>query len=122
VEDHCAPHQLPSTQAPTLPYGGVSLVAQATGLSRTTIYAGMRELEKGRRKVLPAKRSRRPGGGRKSLTFHNPDLLQALEKLVEPTTRGDPESPLRRPPRQSYPLDCGRRWNWRKPDGLHLAV
>ena len=58
----------------------------------------MRELEKGRRKVLPAKRSRRPGGGRKSLTFHNPDLLQALEKLVEPTTRGDPESPLRRPP------------------------
>ena len=84
-----------AAEARSLPYGGVSLVAQATGLSRTTIHAGMRELEKGRRKPLPAGRSRRPGGGRKPLTFHNPDLLQALEKLLEPSTRGDPESPLR---------------------------
>jgi enamine deaminase RidA (YjgF/YER057c/UK114 family) len=42
-----------------------------------------------------AGRSRRPGGGRKPLTFHDPDLLQALEGLVKPSTRGDPESPLR---------------------------
>jgi transposase len=84
-----------AAEARSLPYGGISLVAQATGLSRTTIHAGLRELEKGRRKTLPPGRSRRAGGGRKPLTFHNPDLLQALEKLVEPTTRGDPESPLR---------------------------
>ena len=84
-----------AAEAKSLPYGGISLVAQATGLSRTTIHAGLRELEKSQRKPLPAGRSRRAGGGRKPLTFHNPDLLQALEKLVEPTTRGDPESPLR---------------------------
>ncbi|HEV3039785.1 MAG TPA: ISAzo13 family transposase [Candidatus Angelobacter sp.] len=84
-----------AAEANSLPYGGVSLVAQATGLSRTTIHAGMRELQAGRRQPLDAGRSRKTGGGRKPLTFHNPDLLQALEKLVEPTTRGDPESPLR---------------------------
>jgi len=84
-----------AAEARSLPYGGISLVAQATGLSRTTIHAGILELEKGKRKALPAGRSRRPGGGRKPLTFHNPDLLQALEELVEPSTRGDPESPLR---------------------------
>jgi transposase len=84
-----------AAEANSLPYGGVSLVAKATGLSRTTIHAGIRELQEGRRKPLAAGRSRKAGGGRKPLTFHNPDLLQALEKLVEPTTRGDPESPLR---------------------------
>jgi len=84
-----------ATEATSLPYGGVSLVAKATGLSRTTIHAGIRELQKGRRNVVAAGRSRKAGGGRKPLTFHNPDLLKALEKLVEPTTRGDPESPLR---------------------------
>ena len=84
-----------AAEAKSLPYGGISLVAQATGLSRSTIHAGMRELEKGRRKHLPGGRSRRAGGGRKPLTFHNPELVQALQKLVEPMTRGDPESPLR---------------------------
>ena len=84
-----------AAEANSLPYGGISLVAQATGLSRTTIHAGIRELETGKGKSLAAGRSRKSGGGRKPLTFHNPDLLQALEKLVEPTTRGDPESPLR---------------------------
>lgn len=84
-----------SAEANSLPYGGVSLVAKATGLSRTTIHAGIRELKESRRKALAAGRSRRAGGGRKPLTFHNPDLLEALEKLVEPTTRGDPQSPLR---------------------------
>lgn len=84
-----------AAEANSLPYGGVSLVAQATGLSRTTIHAGIRELQTGQGKPLAAGRSRKTGGGRKPLTFHNPDLLLALEKLVEPTTRGDPESPLR---------------------------
>ena len=84
-----------AAEARSLPYGGVSLVAQATGLSRTTIHAGIRELQKSRGKPLASGRSRKAGGGRKPLTFHNPELLQALQKLVEPTTRGDPESPLR---------------------------
>lgn len=84
-----------AAEARSLRYGGVSLVAKATGLSRTTIHAGLRELQEGRRKRLEAGRSRKAGGGRKPLTFHSPDLLRTLEKLVEPTTRGDPESPLR---------------------------
>jgi Rhodopirellula transposase DDE domain len=83
-----------AAEARSLPFGGVSLVARATGLSRTTVHAGMRELKAGQRRTIGAGRSRKTGGGRK-LTYHNPDLLGALEKLVEPTTRGDPESPLR---------------------------
>jgi len=84
-----------ATEASSLPRGGVSLVAQATGLSRTTIHAGIRELQQRKRKPLAAGRSRRPGGGRKPLTLHHPDLLMALEQLVEPVVRGDPESFLR---------------------------
>lgn len=84
-----------ATEASALPRGGVSLVAQATGLSRTTIHAGIRELQQCKRKPLAAGRSRRPGGGRKPLTLHHPDLLKALEQLVEPVVRGDPESFLR---------------------------
>ena len=74
--------------------GGQAAVARATGVSRMTIRQGMRELrqpdqgtEKGR--------IRRVGGGRKRTVEHDPKLRQDLEKLVEPTTRGDPESPLR---------------------------
>jgi len=84
-----------AAEARSLPFGGVSLVARATGLSRTTVHAGMRELKGGQRRTIGTGRSRKTGGGRKPLTYHNPDLLGALEKLVEPTTRGDPESPLR---------------------------
>ena len=84
-----------AAEANSLPRGGVSLVAQATGLSRSTIHAGIRELKAGRGKLLPAGRIRRAGGGRKPLTFHQPDLLKALEQLVEPLLRGDPESFLR---------------------------
>ena len=84
-----------ATEANSLPRGGVSLVAQATGLSRTTIHAGIRELQQHKRKPVAAGRIRRAGGGRKPLTFHHPDLLKALEQLVEPVVRGDPESFLR---------------------------
>ena len=82
-----------AAEAQALPHGGVSLVAQATGLSRSTIHAGMRELKSGAGKALEGGRIRRSGGGRKPLT--DPQLFQALEALVGPTTRGDPESPLR---------------------------
>jgi hypothetical protein len=84
-----------AAEAKYLPHGGVSIVAKATGMSRTTIHAGMRELEAEERRSLPLGRSRKPGGGRKAVTHHAPDIMEALDKLVEPTTRGDPESPLR---------------------------
>jgi transposase len=86
-----------ATEAIVLGRGGVSLVAQATGLSRPTIYAGIREL-RGEQAAIPGRgqgRSRRSGGGRKRRVEHDPTLLTDLEALVEPTTRGDPQSPLR---------------------------
>ena len=85
-----------AAEATSLPYGGVSLVAKATGLSRSTIHAGIRELKADRgTRPLPSGRIRKAGGGRKPLTFHQPDLLKALEQLVEPLLRGDSESFLR---------------------------
>ncbi|MBF0470196.1 MAG: ISAzo13 family transposase [Gammaproteobacteria bacterium] len=77
-------------------HGGVSAVARATGLSRTTIYQGMRELEKGEaEQKLFTHQIRAPGGGRQRLTKKDPQIMACLQKLVEPTSRGDPESPLR---------------------------
>nr|MBS0020489.1 ISAzo13 family transposase [Gammaproteobacteria bacterium] len=76
--------------------GGISLVARATGLSRTTIYQGLEELRRDKGSESLAKdRVRAAGGGRHPLTQKDPQLLALLERLVEPTTRGDPESPLR---------------------------
>jgi transposase len=72
--------------------GGVSLVSRACGLSRVTITKGVRELDE---PGLPEGRTRRPGGGRKKLEARDPKLKSALESLVEPLARGDPESPLR---------------------------
>jgi len=84
-----------AAEARSLPHGGVSLAAQATGLSRTTIHAGLGALAAADRGPAAGGRIRKPGGGRKPLLYHSPDLLAALDQLVEPTTRGDPESPLR---------------------------
>jgi hypothetical protein len=70
-----------AAEASYLPYHGVSLVAKVTGLLRRTIRTGIRDRQTGRRKLLEAERSRIAAGGREHLTFHNPDLLQALEKL-----------------------------------------
>src|SRR4051794_16399407 len=82
-----------ATEALALGYGGVSAVAHATGLARNTIAAGARELRAPTR--LAADRIRRPGAGRKPLTDTDPRLAAALDALVEPATRGDPQSPLR---------------------------
>jgi len=82
-----------ATEASALGYGGSSLVARATGISRRAIAVGLREIEEG--DILPEGRVRRPGGGRKSAVHHQPDLPEQLEGLVEPLTRGDPMSPLR---------------------------
>ena len=70
--------------------GGVSAVCRATGVSRQVIRQGVAELsETG---VHPPGRVRRPGGGRKKTVEQDPALLRDLELLVEPVTRGDPES------------------------------
>jgi Rhodopirellula transposase DDE domain len=74
--------------------GGIAVVERATGMSRTTIRTGRDELRGG---VSPEEvvNVRRPGGGRTSMEEHNPELVTALEALVDPVTRGDPMSPLR---------------------------
>jgi hypothetical protein len=83
-----------ANEALSLGYGGVSEVSRATELSRTTIHAGIAEL--GNAAVAhDSNRIRRSGGGRKKLTDKDPGLLGALNKLVDPVTRGDPESTLR---------------------------
>lgn len=85
-------------EAMILPRGGVTLVAQATGLSRTTIWAGLRELRHPQdvpANDLPAERSRHAGAGRPFLEAADPALVKDLETLLEATTRGDPQSPLR---------------------------
>jgi len=84
-------------EALTLQRGGIALVARATGLSRTTIWAGLRELQHPEDVPadLPPERSRSAGAGRPSLEATDPTLVKDLEALVEATTRGDPQSPLR---------------------------
>jgi hypothetical protein len=86
-----------ATEALAFGRGGISAVARATGLSRTTIRAGMHEIRSGACEgVVPEMtRMRRPGAGRKRRAAQDPTLLGDLETLVEPTTRGDPQSPLR---------------------------
>jgi len=85
------------TEARQIGRRGISWVAEATGLSRTTVRAGVKESRgkpaQGDRGERP--RVRNPGGGRKPLTHHDPGLTKVLNELIEPTTRGDPESPLR---------------------------
>ena len=88
--------QWAAAEARELGRGGISAVARATGLSRTTISAGRRELElPAKRRAAEATRIRRTGGGRRRLIQADPGLREALESLIEPSTRGDPESPLR---------------------------
>jgi transposase len=76
-----------------LGFGGIATLSKATGLSRNTIARGIRELKTVA--YREDKRIRRGGGGRKRAVDHAPELKEELLKLVEPTTGGDPESPLR---------------------------
>ncbi len=80
------------TEARALGYGGISAVARATGMSRNTVAAGLRDLDAN---DIDPTRVRRAGAGRKTRAEEQPDLLNALERLIDPVTRGDPESPLR---------------------------
>lgn len=74
-------------------YGGVTATSKATGLARSTINRGIKELRAGSNEI--GNRVRRPGGGRKSAVAHQPGLPAALEALIDDAIRGDPEAPLR---------------------------
>jgi len=89
--------QWAASEACDLGWGGVSAVAVATGLARNTIMAGARELEYRRAhpRAAVTVRIRDVGGGRKPLSASDPGLQAALDELVDPATRGHPESPLR---------------------------
>jgi hypothetical protein len=90
-----------AAEAKVIGRGGVSQVAAATGVARNTIMAGMQELEGSSNEFVsaaplaPAGSTRRSGGGRKAVTHKDPSLVPDLLALVDPTSRGDPESPLR---------------------------
>jgi len=85
-----------ATEAMELGWGGVTSVARATCLSRTTIAAGIRELKAQQGDTQPiSPRLRRPGGGRPHLVDTDLELWIALDEMLEPVTRGDPETPLR---------------------------
>jgi hypothetical protein len=86
---------LAAAEAEAVGYGGVSQVAAATGLSRNTIVAGRRDISEQRASVKETGRIRSPGGGRKKTVHKDPTLERDLETLIEPVTRGDPESALR---------------------------
>jgi hypothetical protein len=96
VMDERMRRQWAAAEAMELAWGGISCVAKATGISRTTILAGIRELRSQQSsEVWPNPWIRRPGGGRKLLIESDPGLSDALDALVDPSTRGHPETPLR---------------------------
>src|SRR4051812_11693149 len=85
--------QWAAAEAMGLGRGGIAAVSTATGLSRTTVGVGIRELRgraAGIAETVPVGRARRAGGGRKRLAATDATLLRDLEALVEPTARGDP--------------------------------
>ena len=82
---------LAASEAKSYGKGGVTVVARITGMSRQTIYRGLEELGN----FDDPDRVRCSGGGRKKLTETMPEVLEALDQIVAPTSRGDPESPLR---------------------------
>jgi transposase len=82
---------LAAAEAQAIGRGGVQTISEITGISRQTIYRGQEDLENDKN----YSRVRDPGGGRKRLTAVTPDLVDQLEKLIEPVTKGDPQSPLR---------------------------
>lgn len=87
-----------AAESEAIGYGGVSAVARATGVSRRAITEGVKELSRRRvaHKAPPVpSRIRRIGAGRKRTADKDPSLVEDLDRLVDPATRGDPESPLR---------------------------
>src|ERR1700693_3820666 len=85
-------HLIAAFDAQQLGRGGISIVSRVTGFSRPTIYRAIESLSQ---PPLPVERVRHSGAGRKTFVHHDPQLVQALEALVDPDSRGDPMSPLR---------------------------
>ena len=86
-----------ASEAMAFGHGGIAAASRATGMAASVIGRGIKEvcaIEAGLAEALPPTRSRRPGGGRKKTTEKDPSLIPNLKKLIESTTRGDPESPL----------------------------
>jgi hypothetical protein len=81
-----------AADAQMLGYGGIARIARVSGLNRSTLHRGLKDLTA---PVLPVERVRHPGGGRKRVSVQTPEILSELEQLVDPLTRGDPQSPLR---------------------------
>ena len=81
-----------AAEAKMIGWGGVSKVAKASGISRVTVHKAVAEIEN---QTIIAERIRKPGGGRKDIAEYYPGILDKLESLVDPVTRGDPMSPLR---------------------------
>jgi hypothetical protein len=100
--------QWAAAEARAYGWGGVRAVSAALGMSTNTIQRGLQELAE--REAHPdmtvSVRIRRAGGGRKSQTERDPGLLAALERLIDPTTRGDPQSPLRWTCKSTPQLAC----------------
>ena len=84
-----------AAEAQALGARGISIVSRSTGVSRRAIRQGMRELGEAQPTGVGERRIRKPGAGRKRATEKDPKLLGALERVVEPSSRGDPERPLR---------------------------
>ena len=84
-----------AAEAEALGARGISLVSRCTGVSRRAIRMGLQELQEAAQESSSGQRIRRAGGGRKKAIAKDPFLLADLERLVEPSTRGDPQSPLR---------------------------
>jgi hypothetical protein len=102
--DERARRLLAASEARTLGRGGITLVSRACGLSRVTISKGLQELDE---PPLPAGRVRRAGAGRPLIEVVDLDLPESLEALVEPVSRGDPESPLRWTSKSTRTLAAG---------------
>ena len=83
-----------ASEAKAIGFGGISDVSRVSGVSRVTITLGLKELEDTATVPMEDRRCRRPGGGRKSIQEHYPDIMHELKKMLEPYTKGDPENPL----------------------------
>jgi hypothetical protein len=92
VLDERGRRRFAAAEAVTAGHGGIAAVSRATGIARSTIGRALGELRSG--EEIEAGRVRRPGGGRKPLSETDASLLVDLRSLVDPTTRGDPQSPL----------------------------
>jgi transposase len=82
-----------ATEAYAYGWGGIAIVCKATGFSKVTIHKGLKEIQN--RNSLDFNRLRKNGGGRKKIIDQQPNILNAIESIVDPTSRGDPESTLR---------------------------